>query len=136
MILLTKVVAYTLGLELSEVLPFCQVSVTPGKFQNLSDQTSFYRRDAVSGTLDPAVCVTITVASADRSNLSLCTSKLKSTHLVLEYDLPILCEASLARPQNYTTSEKLQQGLRKISRIGILGETIAMRHHLVPKVTP
>ena len=128
--------AYTLGPELSEVLPFCQVSATRGKFQNLSDQTSFYTRDAVFGTLDPAVHVTLAVASANRSNLSLYTDKLRSTRFVLGYDLPILYEASLARLQNYTASGMLQRVLRMISRIGILGETIAMYHHLIPKVTP
>ena len=134
-ILRAKVVAYKLDPELSEVLLSYQVSATPGKFRNLSYQTSFDRRGAVFGILDPTVRTTSAVASADRSSPLLCISRLKSTHLVLEYDLPTLPDASLAHLQNYTASEKLQRGVQMISRIHILCETTAMRRRPVQKAT-
>ena len=134
-ILRAKVVAYKLDPELSEVLLSYQVSATPGKFRNFSYQTSFDRRGVVFGILDPTVRETSAVASADRSSPSLCISRLKSTHLVLECDLPTLSEASLAHLQSYTASEKLQRGLRMISRIDILCETTAMRRRPIQKVT-
>ena len=134
-ILRVKVVAYKLDPELSEVLLSYQVSVTPGKFRYLSYQTSFDRRGAVFGILDPTVRATSTVASADRSSPLLCISRLKSTHLVLEYDLPTLSEASLAHLQNYTASEKLQRGLNMIYRIDILWETTVMRRRPTQKAT-
>ena len=132
-ILRAKVVAYKLNPELYEILLSYQVSATLGKFRNLSFQTSFDRRGAVFGILDPTVCAMSAVALADSSSPSLCINRLKSTHLIPECDLPILSKASLAHLQSYTASEKLQRGLRMISRIDILCETTAMRRHPIQK---
>ena len=134
-ILRAKMVAYKLDPEIYEVLLSYQVSATLGKFRNFSYQISFDRSGAVFGISDPTICTTSAVASADRSSPSLCINRLKSTHLVLECNLPILSGASLAHLQSYTASEKLQQGLRMISRIDILCETTAMRRHPIQKAT-